>query len=314
MNINEENIVKISIIVPIYKVEEYLPRCIDSILAQTFTDFELILVDDGSPDNCGKICDEYAEKDARIRVIHKENGGLSDARNAGIEASCGEYLMFVDSDDWVDENYAYNMLENILSTESDIAICGLNCAYPSGEIKHISTTIDKDEIITPYEACRRMTLEAGWHYVSVCNKIFRKTMFQTIRFPIRKLHEDVFVAHRLYFESKQIGVITKPLYFYSMREGSITHKKMNIHRAINCFEHEVDRYLFYRSKKLKDLQSFYFKSIYSKTLQVIELTDRESKPIVRDVLRQSLRILKFNPRSIICILKYCKKVYLHNNN
>ena len=123
----------ISVIVPVYNVEKYLHRCVDSILAQTFTDFELILVDDGSPDNCGKICDEYAEKDSRIHVIHKVNGGLSDARNAGIDwafaNSNSEWVTFIDSDDWVDKYYLEYLYNSILTHKTKLAVCNYEKTY-----------------------------------------------------------------------------------------------------------------------------------------------------------------------------------------
>ncbi len=300
----------ISIIVPVYNVEKYLNRCIDSVLAQTFTDFELILVDDGSTDASGKICDEYSSKDSRIRVIHKQNGGLSDARNVGIEASIGDYLMFVDSDDWVAEDYVKLLYENLIATGADMSICGLNGLMPSGEIEYISSTINKDESVDAVEVCHRMTLDAGWHYICVVNKIFKRELFENIRFPKGKLHEDVFVAHHLFFKCNKISIIPMPLYFYRMREGSITHNKMTMDRAVNCFEHEIDRYSFYKKNKILDLQKFYLKSIYSKTLQVIDLMDSTNKSIVKNVLKQSLNTLKFNPRVLKCIFKYVLGLFI----
>jgi glycosyltransferase involved in cell wall biosynthesis len=120
---------EISIIVPVYDVEKYLKKCVDSILNQTFKDFELILVDDGSPDNSGAICDQYAEKDSRVRVIHKENGGLSDARNAGIEVARGKYLGFVDSDDFVNEDMYKQLYTSIIENNADLSICGIFDLY-----------------------------------------------------------------------------------------------------------------------------------------------------------------------------------------
>ncbi len=120
---------EISIIVPVYKVEPYLRKCVDSILAQTFTDFEVILVDDGSPDNSGKICDEYASKDSRVRVIHKENGGLSSARNAGIDVARGKYLGFVDSDDYIEKDMYELLYDNIVKEQADLSICGIYDIY-----------------------------------------------------------------------------------------------------------------------------------------------------------------------------------------
>lgn len=120
---------EISIIVPVYKVEPYLRKCVDSILAQTFTDFEVILVDDGSPDNSGKICDEYASKDSRVRVIHKKNGGLSSARNAGIDVARGKYLGFVDSDDYIEKDMYELLYDNIVKEQADLSICGIYDVY-----------------------------------------------------------------------------------------------------------------------------------------------------------------------------------------
>ena len=121
---------KVSIIVPVYKVEKYLNRCVDSILAQTFTDFECILVDDGSPDGCPAICDEYAKKDNRIKVIHQENKGVSAARNAGLDMAKGEYILFVDSDDWIDESTVQSLL--MISEDADIIMCGFSIEYEDG--------------------------------------------------------------------------------------------------------------------------------------------------------------------------------------
>lgn len=122
----------ISVIVPIYRVEEYLPRCIDSLLAQTYQNIQIILVDDGSPDACGRICDEYASTDKRIQVIHKENGGLSDARNAGLSASKGDYIAFVDSDDWVASEYLERMQQSLCKHDADICECSVQ--HTSGDV------------------------------------------------------------------------------------------------------------------------------------------------------------------------------------
>ncbi|EGP5489252.1 glycosyltransferase, partial [Enterococcus faecium] len=126
---------EISIIVPVYKVEPYLRKCVDSILAQTFTDFEVILVDDGSPDNSGKICDEYASKDSRVRVIHKKNGGLSSARNAGIDVARGKYLGFVDSDDYIEKDMYELLYDNIVKEQADLSICGIYDIYAGKKVK-----------------------------------------------------------------------------------------------------------------------------------------------------------------------------------
>ena len=180
---------KVSVIVPVYNVEKYLNRCIDSILNQKFTDFELILVDDGSPDNCGVICDEYAENDSRVRVVHKENGGVSAARNSGIEVANGEYIMFVDSDDYIDSR----MLEDMLKYDSsDIVFSGLKYINEQGEILSDGTVesfdkIDLESFVRKYYIQMEET-----HIISgPCNKLFKKGIIDVnnIRF-----NEDISIC------------------------------------------------------------------------------------------------------------------------
>ncbi|HDT8053597.1 TPA: glycosyltransferase, partial [Enterococcus faecalis] len=147
---------KISIIVPVYNVEKYLEKCVRSILAQTFTDFELILVDDGSPDSSGAMCDQFAEQDQRVKVIHKENGGLSDARNAGIEIATGEYLGFVDSDDYIADDMYELLYTNIVKEDADLSICGIYDVYEGKE------PVEKQQqyIVLDKVAAMKMILEA----------------------------------------------------------------------------------------------------------------------------------------------------------
>lgn len=207
---------KISVIVPVYKVEQYLARCVDSILRQTFGDFELLLVDDGSPDNAGRMCDEYAEKDARVRVIHKTNGGLSDARNAGIEAAQGAYLTFVDSDDWVADDmlaFLYGLLEE---TGADMAACG-----------HLTTAGDIPEknltgktIVLRGEEAQAYYLEK--ELVSACGKLFRRELFATLRFPVGHIYEDVATIYRTVIASGAIAVNSAGKYYYFREGTSIT--------------------------------------------------------------------------------------------
>ena len=132
----------VSIIVPVYKVENEIDRCIQSILNQTYTSIEIILVDDGSPDKCPQICDKYAKQDKRIKVIHKENGGLSDARNVGLDMAKGEYIAFIDSDDWVEDSFIEQLLTNLISTNSDISICGYTLVNENNQKRHYSARKD----------------------------------------------------------------------------------------------------------------------------------------------------------------------------
>ena len=209
----------ISVIVPVYKVEPYLHRCIDSILAQSFTDFELILVDDGSPDNCGAICDEYAEKDKRIHVIHQENGGLSAARNAGIDwafrNSDSEWIAFVDSDDWLHTQLFELLLDAATKHNTNISVCGFERTF--GEIPNISEYSLASKLWSPEE----FFVDRNVNAVVVWGKIFRKRCLQNIRFPEGKIHEDEFATYKILFAEKQIAFIDAPLYFYFQNDTGI---------------------------------------------------------------------------------------------
>lgn len=212
----------ISIIVPVYNVEKYLTRCIDSILAQTFTDFELILVDDGSPDNCGKICDAYAEKDGRVRVIHKENGGLSDARNTGIEMafenSDSEWITFIDSDDWIHPKYLEVLYFSVKDTGLGISVCKFE--RTDGDNPKVDITNLKSQLCTP----EGFYCDNNVYAVIACGKLYKKECFKEIRFPSGKIHEDEFVTYKILFQYSKIAVIDEPLYAYYTNQDGIMNK------------------------------------------------------------------------------------------
>ena len=210
----------ISVIVPIYKVEDYIHRCIDSILAQTFTDFELILVDDGSPDKCGKICDEYADKDSRIHVIHKENGGLSDARNTGIDwafaNSNSEWITFIDSDDWIHPRYLEALYDAVKKTGCEISIC----AYE--ETTGDNPQVDESQLEAEIVNTEDFFCEHNVNAVVAWGKLYKKELFREIRYPVGKLHEDEFTTYKLLFQNEICAFVNQPLYYYFMNTDSIT--------------------------------------------------------------------------------------------
>lgn len=212
----------ISVIVPVYKVEPYIHQCIDSILAQTYTDFELILVDDGSPDNCGLICDEYAKQDDRIRVIHQENQGLSAARNAGIDIAKGDYLTFIDSDDWVVSTYLKNLYLNITSCVADIAVCD-KVEFWSDDSQETYTTeeFNKTVHISGPEAAKRVYCIGAGVSIIACAKLFARRLFEHLRFPIGKIHEDQAVIPILLYNAKTVVVSDCKLYMYRQHTNSI---------------------------------------------------------------------------------------------
>lgn len=210
---------EISVIVPVYKVEEYLPRCIDSILAQSFTDFELWLVDDGSPDKCGDICESYKQKDARIRVIHKTNGGLSSARNAALDVCTGRYISFVDSDDWVAPDFLETLHSAVTENDVDISVCGMVNHFDDGhetvlyEPSKSPCVVEGDAIFeTLYQPCAQ-------------NKFYPAHVFKDVRYPVGRWYEDVFAYNEILPKIKRIAYTGKNSYFYFIREGSIIHTK-----------------------------------------------------------------------------------------
>lgn len=224
----------ITVIVPVYKVEHYLRKCIDSILSQTYPNLEIILVDDGSPDSCGQMCDEYAVRDHRITVIHKTNGGLSDARNAGLERMHGKYVTFVDSDDYVSPEYIGNLYAALIQNDADIAVCGEAFVgeNPDGStfpmkrpLRDVEGTIN----MTTKEALSCM-LHQDIFDASAWAKLYRSELFSDVRFPVGYAYEDIGTTHRLMLKSRKVTYIGEHLYFYLQREGSILHSGGNSKR------------------------------------------------------------------------------------
>jgi len=215
----------ISIIVPIFGVEPFLDVCVLSLIRQTYQDLEIILVDDGSPDCCDRICDHYAELDPRIRVIHKKSSGPSDARNAGLDVARGEYIGFVDSDDYVSSDMFASMLYLIESTDSDIAICGHVRTSPKGKpMPYLSR--NRIHTMDSQESIKKM-LQVFYYESFVWNKLFRRELFDGIRFPSGHLYEDLYTMYKLLDRAKRIAYQRNVKYFYRQRKGSIIHTKFS---------------------------------------------------------------------------------------
>ena len=224
----------ISVIVPVYRVEPYLRRCVDSILAQTFTDFELILVDDGSPDNCGAICDEYAVKDSRIHVIHQENGGLSAARNAGIDwafaHSDSQWITFVDSDDLVSKRFLSYLLNKAKSENADLVSCSFLEFYTDDSLLLSQSNTDYIFRLSGRDACFNVYDDQCIIRVNACGKLYRKHLFSTIRFPAGKIHEDQAVVPIVLYQSTKVIASDQKLYYYRSRPQSIMHDRFSNRR------------------------------------------------------------------------------------
>ena len=218
----------ISVVVPVFKVEGYLNRCVDSVLGQTYDNFELILVDDGSPDRCGEICDEYAGRDQRVRVLHKENSGLSAARNSGIEIARGDYLTFLDSDDWVHELYLERLHNLLITTSSDISVG--NFIQTVEEDVEVDLTNPKIEVLSGLEALGELAGRLYVQMVVTWGKLYKRDLFKGIRFPPGKFHEDEFTTHKLLYKANKIAVTSEQLLYYRQRKDSIMGERFDIRK------------------------------------------------------------------------------------
>lgn len=216
---------KISIIVPVYKVEDYLSRCVDSLICQTYKNLEIILVDDGSPDRCGAICDEYAKRDERVKVIHKQNGGLSDARNRGIDIASGDYVMFVDSDDWLANETCELIISDIIENKADIVVFGFSYVYESDKVVH--NYIRLNGKITKDTAIMSLIYKVGYWGIGnyAWNKVYLKNLFEDVRFPVSKVAEDQGTTYKLFDKAETIYVNKKNCYNYFQRGDSISHNR-----------------------------------------------------------------------------------------
>lgn len=209
----------ISVIVPVYKVEPYLDRCVQSIVDQTYRNLEIILVDDGSPDHCPQMCDAWAQKDSRIKVIHQENGGLSAARNRGIDAATGELIGFVDSDDYISPNM-YALLYDILRRDgSDISACGVEMVFEDGRPSRL-LTLPEQCTLSNKEAMEAIVLE-NFLKQPVWYKLYKSALVRNIPFPVGKYHEDVFWSWQAILAAQKVSITDEPCYFYVQRENSI---------------------------------------------------------------------------------------------
>jgi glycosyltransferase involved in cell wall biosynthesis len=241
----------ISVIVPIYKVEKYLKKCIDSIINQTYRNLEIILVDDGSPDRCGEICDDYKLKDERVVVIHKENGGLSDARNVGLDIAKGNYIMFVDSDDYIAENMVYKLYSSLKENNADMSLC----TYVFVEEQYNFASPIKDEVISGIDAIRKMLLlKNGGRYTNACCKLYKSELFEIIRFPLGKVHEDEFISHLVFAKCKRVSCISDKPYFRIRRDDSIMGKLRNEVpiTGLDATEAFIERSLYLKSISMED--------------------------------------------------------------
>lgn len=306
----------LSIIVPVYDVENYLQKCIDSILAQTVTDFELILVDDGSPDNCPALCDAAAAKDARIRVIHQKNGGLSAARNAGLDAARGAWIGFVDSDDYIAPEMYETLYKAVQSTGADLALCDYVKVDETGALCTQTHVAVPQEILTG----RELLQKAYWTTVQIAwNKLYRRTLFAQLRYPVGKLNEDFFVIPEICLNTRKAAVVPEVLYYYVQRSGSIMGKNSTLrhydgaqaaYRYWNCLvENNMTEPLPRTAKYIFDQVSKIYWTLPAELRKVPRSKEmlRMQHDVVRSTRRYCAVPLKLRLQS--WLLRRCPQIY-----
>lgn len=290
----------ISVIVPIYKVEAYLDECIQSIVSQTHKQLEIILVDDGSPDDCPAICDAWAARDSRIKVIHKENGGLSDARNAGIEIATGDYIAFVDSDDWIKPQMYETMLESIIKENADICACNILSCYSDRQIAWGC----KEYTVGNSEKILSMLYSDTAYPVSAWNKLYRRELWAETQFPKGKICEDAFTTYLLVDKANRIVQIPEVLYCYRIRGNSImtsafSAKRMDEEEAWRCNFQFVQQHY---PKLYKASFDFYLQKVNGLLHSIPKDQRREfarEYQMLHNIMKQSLGYIAFSSQLVI---------------
>lgn len=286
----------ISIIVPVYNVENYLKKCVDSILSQTYRDIEVILVDDGSTDKSGEICDKYAEGDIRVKVIHQNHKGVSYARNSGLEAAQGSYLGFVDSDDYIEKDMYETLYSCIREYDADVSICGLCDLYNGVKVWNENFL---ERCVLDNVTAFRLVLESKILVVSPVNKLYKKEMFASIRYPEGKTYEDAFVTPEVLYNAKKVAYAPEIKYYYVHRENSITTSKFK--PSDICLIEAYDKHLKFAQKNLPKLIPQAEFRYWWANMVVIDKLIRAGKPnknlyeeILRKIRKNIFGILK-NP-------------------
>lgn len=286
---------EISIVVPVYKVEKYLHRCVDSLLNQSFTAFDLILVDDGSPDQCGQICDQYAKQDKRIQVIHQRNGGLSAARNSGIDWSLSnsdsKWITFVDSDDWVHPQYLSLLYESASVCKADVSVCAykelhdsLDQVYEKMEDRSGTEWKPEDFFVENH-----VNATVAW------GKLYKKEYFKTLRYPVGKIHEDEFITYQILFGIQKIAFINIPLYYYYINDSGIMkteskYRRSDVLEALAQQTEYFEKYHFDRAKKIS--VRAYAGALCSWINTLADQQSRENSKLYQELIKKLKQVLK----------------------
>ncbi len=282
---------KISVVVPVYNVEKYLPKCLDSLVNQTYSNIQIILVDDASPDGCGRICDEYADRDPRIRVVHREkNGGLSCARNDGIDMAEGAYIMFVDSDDWVSEDACATLLCGLKEYGADC--CAGRCVVV---LDHEGQLVPREDVRrgthcdTAYQAMANVLMNES----SACNRLYPRKVFEQLRFQAGRVNEDEPLVLRAYSEMEKIVFLDADTYYYRKRPNSITTSRFSL-KMLDCVSNSLENLEFVRERKPELIPCAEYK--YMKTMLWCYVNLGKVKDEEREQARKQRRKLRSDIR------------------
>lgn len=297
----------ISVIVPVYQVENYLNQCIESIIEQTYTNLEIILIDDGSKDNCPQICDDWSIKDKRIKVIHKKNGGLSDARNVGLDIAKGKYIAFIDSDDWVDSRYIELLYNSLIKSEADISACSIQKVYDADSVDPYNLN-PKLQLVTPKEAIKDILYDRRFKTVA-WNKLYSKEILSGERFIVGRIHEDEFFSYKVFDKAQKLVFVDASLYKYRQRSGSIMSSSSLKH--LDLLDAYLNRIKFlennYTDLASKDKLNFCIACInfYKDFLK----SDSDLKKIALNRIKNYRRKVKFSIKEFN-VLSWKEKIYV----
>lgn len=306
---------KISIIVPVYNVEKFLDICIKSIINQSYRNLEIILVDDGSPDNCPKICDFYAEKDDRVIVIHKTNGGLSDARNSGLHIATGDYFLFVDSDDMIHEQFCEYLVKTAQKYKADIVSCDLLIFDNYNDIENLNCNCENitEEIFENKKALIEYLQASRFRkiYHGLCMKIYKKELFNNLEFEKGRLHEDVFITYKLLDKSNKTIITNAPYYFYYQNQSSICHnfKKKNFEDMYDALNN-IRIYFSNRKDIVPYCNEFILYEYRTLVIKAQELNDEDVRKKIGDIKIWTLTKINNTHLSLIKKIKLLLGIFV----
>ena len=307
---------KVSVIVPVYNVEKYLNKCVYSLLNQTYKNIEILLIDDGSKDNSGMMCDQLKNKDSRIKVYHKENGGLSDARNYGINQATGKYICFVDSDDYVEIDYVLKMYMGLKDNNVKISQCGINYVDDSNNYIY-SIGYESNKVQSGRQMILDINNSHGVENTVAWNRLYDISLFKDIRFPYGKIHEDEFTTYKLYYNNN-VFVIKDKLYNYRQSPNSIMHKKYSLNRldALEAYKEKIEFFRLNKDIEIYDSILFSYLNLLIYTYINVKREHKNEKKILKNIVREFRRFyykvvkkVSFKKKIKFSLFYFCPTLY-----